>query len=91
MKKFILAASVVGMFAATATPALAYTMVNGQKVFGYDRNGTAPAQRNFVYDAPVTPVMAVTGNTRVYDMSKALLPQDRQSFIDMIKRTGLSY
>lgn len=93
MKKIILATVLIGAFAVSASPAFAYTMVNGQKVMGYVR-GVKPVDLQEHWTPTPTPEASstVTGNTRVYDILK-ILPtmQDQMSLLRMIDSTGLKF
>ena len=93
MKNIILSVAVIAAFAGISTPAFAYTIVDGQPVFGYVR-GVAPVNPmptpDFIYQT-AQPVLPVIGNTRVVDLYNLLQPQDKQAFLNMIARTHLFY
>lgn len=95
MKKFLFVAVAVAVFVSSAPSASAYTLVNGQPVFGFVR-GIAPQpgpEQAFIekVESPIQPLLDVVGNTRIYDLIKAIRPEDVQLFLDIVKRAGIRY
>ncbi len=95
MKKLIILSVIVLLGFGIAAPAFAYTLVNGQPVFGFV-SGYKPLpgpEQAFVGGTVTTPDVqgSVFGNTRVYDLMKAINPSDVAAFLAIVKRAGIRY
>lgn len=92
MKKIIAIASVAG-FLLSASSASAFMIIDGQPVFGFDRNHkevslAAPSEK--VEQAPYF-APAVFGNTSILDMMVRLKPEDQKTFLKLVEKAGIRY
>lgn len=69
-------------------------VIDGKKYGGYTGStikvGDNVGTQGLVTTATTTP-KAVTGNTRIIDMMNLLNPEDVQTFINLIRKTGLKF
>lgn len=95
MNKVIAAAVVAIAIFGGVQHAYAYTIVNGQPVFG-NVSGVKPApgpEQAFVAESAHAPVYVsdVVGNTRIYDFIKDIKSSDIAAFLAIVSRAGIHY
>lgn len=96
MKKILAAAiglTSVASLVLQAVPAHAFMLIDGEQVFGYDRNHSEVSlSPSFVPDpAPTFVAPAVFGNTSILDMMNRLKAEDQKIFLELVAHAGIRY